>query len=106
MRTTYRRYKNKRKNINRRDIVMDEQAMKRKLFKYLQEERADQDILRCKDKETNKEMILSVSSAGVLYDKKGVGIPKSKMKRYWHALYFYALSNAYSIVPEGFMHET
>lgn len=83
---------------------MDESAMKRKLFKYLHKERVDQDILRCKDKDTNKEMILSVSPAGVLYDKKGPAIPKSKIKRYWHALYFYALSNAYGIVPEGFMH--
>ena len=82
---------------------MTETEKKKKLFTYLKGNRANQDILKAVDKDTGRELVISVSPEGELYDKKGAYIDKNIAKRYWTKLYESAQQDRYGIVPEGYL---
>jgi len=78
------------------------QENKRKFYKYLSSVRINEDVLQAVDRKTKRQMMLSVSEDGELYDKKGASLTKPQQKRYWTALFEFALEYKYNLVPEGF----
>ena len=85
------------------EITETKTGKKKKLYAYLRKYRANHDILKAVDKDTGRELIISVSPDGELYDKKGAYIDKAKSKRYWLKLFEFALDDKYGIVPKGFL---
>lgn len=65
------------------DFTTNKQAF----ISYMRKEFVNFDILKSRDKRTNKEMMLSIAPDGKLYDKKGIEFEASRANDIWSSLY-------------------
>lgn len=79
--------------------------MKRKFYNYIKSNYVGRVILKARNKKTNKEMMLSVTEGGELYDMYGSHLTKPGQKRIWGTLFEFAKQDMYEIVPKGYLSE-
>lgn len=60
---------------------------KQAFISYMRKEFVNADILKSRDKGTNREMMISIAPDGKLYDKKGIEFEASRANDIWSALY-------------------
>ena len=63
---------------------------KQSFIAYMREHYVNVDLLQARNKDTNKEMMISVAPNGKLYDKKGTEFDSNRSDEIWTSLYSFA----------------